>query len=124
MRTRICVIGAGPGGLGVMRALQSLNESDYEVVCYERYDTTGGQWNFKYALYCIIYYIALLFQLTRGELYSQLVSFVQSILADPNIRRRELRLIIKKPCSVEYGIKKIFLTFIFYGELSRLKYRG
>ncbi|XP_075243688.1 trimethylamine monooxygenase-like [Convolutriloba macropyga] len=47
MRTRICVIGAGPGGLGVMRALQSLNESDYEVVCYERYDTTGGQWNFK-----------------------------------------------------------------------------
>ena len=54
MRTRVCVIGAGPAGVTTLRALQSLepavtvSESEgYEVVCFERYDTIGGIWNFK-----------------------------------------------------------------------------
>ena len=44
---RVCVIGAGPSGLTTLRALQSnLDEHTYEVVCYERYDSIGGIWNF------------------------------------------------------------------------------
>ena len=57
-KTRVCVIGAGPGGLMTLRALQSLEPEQsgkveeegwnpYEVVCYERYAEVGGLWNFK-----------------------------------------------------------------------------
>ena len=57
------------------------------------------------------------------ELYTQLVFFfVQSIFADRYIHRRELRLVsLESSSSVEYGIKKIFLIFVFYRELSRFK---
>ena len=49
--------------------------------------------------------------------------FVQSILADRYIiHRTELRLVsLVNSSSVEYGIKKIFLIFVFYKELSRFK---
>ena len=43
------------------------------------------------------------------ELYTQMVFFVQSILADRYIHLIELRLVsLKSLSSVEYGIKKIF----------------
>ena len=53
--------------------------------------------------------------LLRGkELYTQTV-FFQSILADRYIHRRELRLVsFENLSSVEYGIEKIFLIFVFY----------
>ena len=69
-------------------------------------------------------YLLLLFRsLLRGEeLYTQMVFFVQTILADRYIHRRELRLVsIESLPSVEYGIKKIFLILVFYRELSRFK---
>ena len=44
--------------------------------------------------------------------------FVQSILADRYIHRRELRLVsLESPSSLEYRIKKIFLIFVFYGVI-------
>ena len=51
-KVRVCVIGAGPGGLMTLRALQTLagidgEEGHYEVVCYERYSQVGGIWNFR-----------------------------------------------------------------------------
>ena len=50
------------------------------------------------------------------------VFFVQSIFAGRYIHRRELRLIsLESSSSVEYGIKKIFLIFVLYRELSRFK---
>ena len=62
--------------------------------------------------------------LLRGkELYTQMGFFVQSILADRYIHRRELRLVsLESFSSVEYGISKIFLIFVFYRELSRFKF--
>ena len=50
------------------------------------------------------------------------VFFVQSILADRYIQRRELRLVsLESLSSVEYGIKKIFFIFVFDTEISRFK---
>ena len=50
------------------------------------------------------------------------VFFVQSILADRYIHRRELWVVsLNSPSSVEYGIKKIFSIFVFYRVLSRFK---
>ena len=47
--------------------------------------------------------------LLRGGLYTQIGFFVQTILADRNIHRRELRLVsLESLSSVEYRIKKIF----------------
>ena len=57
------------------------------------------------------------------ELYTQMVFFVQTILADRYIHRRELRLVsLESLSSVEYWIKKIFLIFVFYRKLSRFKF--
>ena len=40
--------------------------------------------------------------------------FVQTIFADGYIHRREIKLVpLRSSSSVEYGIKKIFLTFFF-----------
>ena len=48
--------------------------------------------------------------------------FVESISADLYIHRRELRLVSLEIMSgVEYGIKKIFLVFVFNKEISRFK---
>ena len=50
------------------------------------------------------------------------VFFDQSILADRYIHRRELRLVsLENLSSVEYGIKKMFLVFVFDREISRFK---
>ena len=47
---------------------------------------------------------------------------VHTILADRYIHRRELRQVsLESLSSVEYGIKKSFLIFVFYRELSRFK---
>ena len=57
-----------------------------------------------------------------GTIYSNGFFFVQSILADRYIHRRELRLVsLESLSSVEYGIKKIFLIFVFDREISRFK---
>ena len=59
-----------------------------------------------------------------GTIYSNgfFFFFVQWIFADRYIHRRELRVVsLESSSSVEYGIKKIFLIFVFYRELSRFK---
>ena len=50
------------------------------------------------------------------------VFFVQSILADRYINRREIRVVsLKIWSSVQFKIKKIFLIFVFFEELSRIE---
>ena len=57
-----------------------------------------------------------------GTIYSTGFFFVPWIFAARYIHRRELRLVsLESSSSVEYGIKKIFLIFDFYRELSRFK---
>ena len=57
-----------------------------------------------------------------GTIYSNGFFFVQSILADRYIHRRELRLVsLESLSSVEYEIKNIFLIFVFDREISRFK---
>ena len=57
------------------------------------------------------------------ELYTQMVFFVQSILADRYIHRREMWVVsLKSSSSVEFETKKIFLNFIFFEELSRIEF--
>ena len=56
------------------------------------------------------------------ELYTQMGFFAQTILVDRYIHRKELRLVsLESSSNVEFGIKKIYLIFIFYRELSRFK---
>ena len=56
-----------------------------------------------------------------GTIYSNGFFFVQSILADRYIHRRELRLVsLESLSSVEYGIKKRFFLFSFLTG----RYRG
>ena len=57
-----------------------------------------------------------------GTIYSTGFFFVQSILADRYIHRRELRLVSSESFfGVKYGIKKIFLIFVLDREISRFK---
>ena len=57
-----------------------------------------------------------------GNYILKWVFFVQSILADRYFHHRELRLVsLESLSSVEYGIKKIFLIFVFDREISRFK---
>ena len=62
---RVCVIGAGPSGLTCLRALQKLDEQKFEVICYERYDSIGGEWNFKWALFSVDYFLNTLQKETK-----------------------------------------------------------
>ena len=57
------------------------------------------------------------------ELYTQMgFFFVQWILADRYIRRREMWVVsLKSWSSVEFKSKKIFLNFVFFEELSRIE---
>ena len=67
-------------------------------------------------------FVMFLFRpLLRGEeQIFKWVFFVQSILADRCIHRGELRLVsLESLYNVEYGIKKMFLIFVFTG-----RYRG
>ena len=57
-----------------------------------------------------------------GTIYSNGFFFVPWILADRYIHRREMCVVSLKSSSiVEFEIKKIFLNFVFFEELSRFK---
>ena len=57
-----------------------------------------------------------------GTIYSNGFFFVPWILADRYIHRREMCVVsLKSSSSVEFEIKKIFLNFDFFEELSRFK---
>lgn len=47
MKQRVCVIGAGPSGMGLLGTLNKLKDqgSPVEVTCYEKQDRPGGLWN-------------------------------------------------------------------------------
>ncbi|GAA2376716.1 NAD(P)/FAD-dependent oxidoreductase [Gordonia cholesterolivorans] len=48
---RVAIIGAGPSGMAALRAFKSAEKSGSEipeVVCYEKQDDWGGQWNFTW----------------------------------------------------------------------------
>ncbi|WP_265742696.1 NAD(P)-binding domain-containing protein [Gordonia liuliyuniae] len=50
-RKRIAIIGAGPSGMAALRAFKSAESHGSEVpdiVCYEKQDDWGGQWNFTW----------------------------------------------------------------------------
>ena len=73
-------------------------------------------------VFCVMTYTLFMScgrQLTLGEeLYTQMDFFVQSILTNRYIHCRVVIGIIKSLSSAEYGIKRIFLNFAFYSELS------
>lgn len=51
MTKRVCVIGAGPSGLSVLRAFSAdrdKGEPIPEIVCFEKQSDWGGQWNFTW----------------------------------------------------------------------------
>ena len=57
-----------------------------------------------------------------GTIYSNGFFSVPWILADRYIHRREMCVVsLKSSTSVEFEIKKIFLNFVFFEELSRFK---
>ncbi|GAA4119062.1 NAD(P)-binding domain-containing protein [Enteractinococcus coprophilus] len=50
-KQRIAIIGAGPSGLAALRAFESAERAGAEVpeiVCYEKQDDWGGQWNYSW----------------------------------------------------------------------------
>ena len=50
-RQRIAIIGAGPSGIAALRAFESAQRAGAkipEIVCYEKQDDWGGQWNFDW----------------------------------------------------------------------------
>ena len=51
MNKRVCVIGAGPSGLGQLRAFQSAAMKGApipEIVCLEKQSNWGGLWNYTW----------------------------------------------------------------------------
>lgn len=51
MSMRIAVLGAGPSGLAMLRAIDSLRRQGHpvpEVVCYEKQSDLGGMWNYTW----------------------------------------------------------------------------
>ena len=49
--------------------------------------------------------------------------FVQTILADRYIHRREVLVVsLKSSSSVEFEIKEILFNFVFFEEISRFKF--
>ncbi len=51
MTKRICIIGAGPSGLAVLRAFESARRQGVEIpelVCYEKQDDWGGLWHYTW----------------------------------------------------------------------------
>ncbi|MEJ2059855.1 MAG: NAD(P)/FAD-dependent oxidoreductase [Gammaproteobacteria bacterium] len=51
MKTRICIIGAGPSGLAMLRAFESARKDGVEIpelVCYEKQSDWGGLWNYTW----------------------------------------------------------------------------
>lgn len=50
-KQRIAIIGAGPSGLAALRAFESAERAGAaipEIVCYEKQDDWGGQWNYSW----------------------------------------------------------------------------
>ena len=50
-KQRVCVIGAGPSGLAVLRAFTAAQKAGAtipEIVCYEKQEIQGGLWNFSW----------------------------------------------------------------------------
>ncbi|HEY4534984.1 MAG TPA: NAD(P)/FAD-dependent oxidoreductase [Enteractinococcus sp.] len=50
-KQRIAIIGAGPSGLAALRAFESAERAGTEIpeiVCYEKQDDWGGQWNYSW----------------------------------------------------------------------------
>ncbi|KAL4225631.1 hypothetical protein ACF0H5_016317 [Mactra antiquata] len=48
-KTRICVIGAGPSGMSMVYNFSKMETgNDAEIVCFDKQDTWGGQWNFSW----------------------------------------------------------------------------
>jgi trimethylamine monooxygenase len=50
-KQRIAIIGAGPSGIAALRAFESAQRKGAqipEVVCYEKQDDWGGQWNYNW----------------------------------------------------------------------------
>ena len=82
------------------------------------------KFNFKVGVYSYIFSGGLLFRphLWGEKLYTQMCFFVQTILADRYIHRREVRVAsLKNSSSVKFEIKKIFSNFVFFEELSWFK---
>lgn len=51
MSKRVAIIGAGPSGMAQLRAFESARKKGAEIpeiVCYEKQDDWGGQWNFSW----------------------------------------------------------------------------
>ena len=51
LRTRVAIIGAGPSGMAQLRAFKSAEDAGQEIpeiVCYEKQDDWGGQWNYTW----------------------------------------------------------------------------
>ena len=50
MKKRICIIGAGPSGLSLLRAFALSKDEGHtaEVVCYEKQSDWGGLWNYSW----------------------------------------------------------------------------
>ncbi len=51
LTTRVAIIGAGPSGMAQLRAFESARENGREVpeiVCFEKQEDWGGQWNFSW----------------------------------------------------------------------------
>ena len=50
-REKICVIGAGPGGMSTLFHWQLLKKSGRDlpdIVCFEKQDKWGGLWNYNW----------------------------------------------------------------------------
>ena len=50
-KQRIAIVGAGPSGLAALRAFESAERAGAEIpeiVCYEKQDDWGGQWNYSW----------------------------------------------------------------------------
>ena len=48
-KERLCIIGAGPSALSLLYHLKKCQSEDQaipEVVCFERTEDVGGQWNY------------------------------------------------------------------------------
>eukprot|EP00397_Hematodinium_sp_SG-2012_P034893 GEMP01037470.1.p1 GENE.GEMP01037470.1~~GEMP01037470.1.p1 ORF type:complete len:345 (+),score=71.83 GEMP01037470.1:58-1092(+) len=49
--TRVCIIGAGPSGMAMLRAFWSAQQKGAEIpelVCYEKQNDMGGLWNYNW----------------------------------------------------------------------------
>lgn len=51
MSKRVAIIGAGPSGMAQLRAFESAQQKGAdipEIICYEKQDDWGGQWNYTW----------------------------------------------------------------------------